>query len=41
MKRSEMIKIIRNYIRLNYSFPAEDDIVEGIKVLGEMLKARI
>jgi 2-aminoadipate transaminase len=32
---------IRNYIRLNYSFPAEDDIVEGIKVLGEMLKARI
>jgi len=32
---------IRNYIRLNYSFPSEDDIVEGIEILGEMLKAQV
>jgi len=32
---------ITNYIRLNYSFPSEDDIVEGIKILGDMLTKQI
>lgn len=30
-----------NYMRLNYSFPSKEDIVEGIKVLGTLLKERI
>jgi len=29
---------IKNYLRLNYSFPSEDDIVEGITILGRLLK---
>jgi len=29
---------ISNYLRLNYSFPSEDDIVEGIRILGGLLK---
>jgi len=32
---------ITNYIRLNYSFPSEDDIVEGIRVLGELLRKQV
>jgi len=32
---------ITNYIRLNYSFPSEDDIVEGIKILGGLLRKQI
>jgi len=32
---------ITNYIRLNYSFPSEDDIVEGIKILGHLLTKQI
>jgi len=32
---------ITNYIRLNYSFPSEDDIVEGIRILGDLLKKQI
>lgn len=32
---------VNNYIRLNYSFPSEDDIVEGIGILGKMLKKQI
>ena len=32
---------ITNYIRLNYSFPSEDDIVEGIKILGQLLKKQV
>ncbi|MFB0543420.1 MAG: PLP-dependent aminotransferase family protein [Candidatus Bathyarchaeia archaeon] len=30
-----------NYLRLNYSFPSKEDIVEGIRVLGGLLKERI
>ncbi len=30
-----------NHIRLNYSHPSIDDIVEGIKILGELLKEQI
>jgi len=29
---------IHNYIRLNYSLPSEEDIVEGIQILGAYLK---
>jgi 2-aminoadipate transaminase len=29
---------VHNYIRLNYSFPSEPDIVEGIQILGGLLK---
>ncbi len=29
---------VQNYIRLNYSFPSEADIVEGIQILGRLLK---
>jgi 2-aminoadipate transaminase len=32
---------VHNYIRLNYSFPSEADIVEGIQILGGMLKEKI
>lgn len=32
---------ITNYIRLNYSFPSEDDIVEGIGILGNLLKQQV
>ncbi|MFB0558555.1 MAG: PLP-dependent aminotransferase family protein [Candidatus Bathyarchaeia archaeon] len=32
---------IHNYIRLNYSFPSEPDIVEGIQILGGLLKQKI
>jgi 2-aminoadipate transaminase len=30
-----------NHIRLNYSHPSIDDIVEGIKILGELLKEQL
>ncbi|MCD6359941.1 MAG: PLP-dependent aminotransferase family protein [Armatimonadetes bacterium] len=30
-----------NHIRLNYSHPSMDDIVEGIKILGELLKEQL
>lgn len=30
-----------NHIRLNYSHPSIDDIVEGIKILGDLLKQKI
>jgi len=30
-----------NYIRLNYSHPSIDDIVEGIKILGGLLKEQL
>ncbi len=29
---------VHNYIRLNYSYPSEADIVEGIHILGRLLK---
>ncbi len=29
---------VHNYIRLNYSLPSEEDIVEGIQILGAYLK---
>jgi len=32
---------ITNYMRLNYSFPSEDDIVEGIEILGGLLKEKV
>jgi 2-aminoadipate transaminase len=32
---------VHNYIRLNYSFPSEADIVEGIQILGGMFKEKI
>jgi 2-aminoadipate transaminase len=32
---------VHNYIRLNYSFPSDADIVEGIQILGGMLKEKI
>ncbi len=32
---------VHNYIRLNYSFPSEADIVEGIQILGSILKKAI
>jgi len=34
-------KPVHYYIRLNYSFPSEDDIVEGIQILGGMLKEKL
>lgn len=30
-----------NHIRLNYSHPSIDDIVEGIKILGELIKGQL
>jgi len=32
---------VHNYIRLNYSFPSEPDIVEGIQILGGLLKKAV
>ncbi len=32
---------IRNYLRLNYSYPSEEDIVEGITLLGRIFKGRL
>ncbi|MEM4727768.1 MAG: PLP-dependent aminotransferase family protein [Candidatus Bathyarchaeia archaeon] len=32
---------IRNYLRLNYSFPSEEDIVEGISTLGRIFREKI
>jgi 2-aminoadipate transaminase len=32
---------VHNYIRLNYSFPSEPDIVEGIQMLGGLLKEKV
>ena len=32
---------VHNYIRLNYSLPSETDIVEGIQILGDLLKEKI
>lgn len=32
---------IRNYLRLNYSFPSEEDIVEGIGILGRIFREKI
>jgi len=32
---------INNYIRLNYSFPSEEEIVEGTRILGGLLKKKI
>jgi 2-aminoadipate transaminase len=29
---------VHNYMRLNYSYPSESDIVEGIQILGKILK---
>jgi 2-aminoadipate transaminase len=34
-------KPVHNYMRLNYSFPSDDDIVEGIQILGGMLKEKL
>jgi 2-aminoadipate transaminase len=34
-------KPVNNYIRLNYSYPSESDIVEGIQILGGLLKKRV
>ena len=34
-------KPVHNYIRLNYSFPSEVDIVEGIQILGRLLKKSV
>ena len=34
-------KPVHNYIRLNYSFPSDADIVEGIQILGGMLKEKL
>jgi 2-aminoadipate transaminase len=30
-----------NYMRLNYSLPSEDDIVEGIQILGDLMKESV
>ena len=30
-----------NYLRLNYSYPSKDDIIEGIKILGRLLKEKL
>jgi 2-aminoadipate transaminase len=30
-----------NYMRLNYSLPSEDDIVEGTQILGDLLKESV
>ena len=30
-----------NTLRLNYSYPSEDDIVKGIRILGELFKERL
>jgi 2-aminoadipate transaminase len=35
------IKPVHNYMRLNYSLPSEADIVEGIQILGGLLKERV
>ena len=32
---------VHNYMRLNYSLPSEPDIVEGIEILGRLLKKKI
>ena len=32
---------VHNYIRLNYSYPSEADIVEGIQILGRLLKKSV
>jgi 2-aminoadipate transaminase len=32
---------VHNHIRLNYSFPSEADIVEGIQILGRLLKKSV
>ena len=32
---------VNNYMRLNYSHPSEVDIVEGIQILGGLLKKAI
>lgn len=32
---------VHNYMRLNYSFPSEPDIVEGIQILGGLLKEKV
>lgn len=34
-------KPVHNFMRLNYSFPSDDDIVEGIQILGGMLKEKL
>ena len=35
------VKPVHNYMRLNYSLPGEADIVEGIQVLGSLLKEKL
>jgi 2-aminoadipate transaminase len=30
-----------NYMRLNYSYPSQEDIVEGIQILGKLLKENL
>ena len=32
---------VHNYMRLNYSFPSEADIVEGIQILGRLLQKSV
>jgi len=32
---------VHNYMRLNYSLPSEEDIIEGIRTLGGLLKERV
>jgi len=32
---------VHNYIRLNYSLPSEEDIVDGIQILGKLLSEEI
>jgi 2-aminoadipate transaminase len=34
-------KSVHNYIRLNYSLPSEQEIVEGIQILGKYFKEKI
>jgi 2-aminoadipate transaminase len=34
-------KSVHNYIRLNYSLPSEQEIVEGIQILGKYFKENI
>ncbi|MGQ9679355.1 MAG: aminotransferase-like domain-containing protein [Candidatus Bathyarchaeia archaeon] len=32
---------INNYLRLNYSFPSTEDIVEGVSILGKLFKNKL
>jgi 2-aminoadipate transaminase len=32
---------VHNFMRFNYSLPSEDDIVEGIQILGHLIKENV